>query len=343
MTKCLDAETIAAWMDGSLTNVERAAAEAHAADCERCLAVLALVAKTAPPPQERVSRAWLSVRWLVPVATAAVALVAWAFVQNPREPLRQIDTVTAPASEPAPPARPSAESKREATPNPAAGAVATAENKAVAPAPADTRKPRESARRDERAKLKEEAEKRELLDRLARDGLVAPPRGAAPASPPPPAASLPAIPGAARQTAAAGRAGNEVIASQQFRSAMAPVFVVSPDPNVRWRIAAASVERSTDAGRTWAAQPTGTQVPLSSGASPAPGVCWIVGRAGTVLLTTDGETWRRLEFPDPNAQLVAVAARDALSATVTTTDGQTYRTDDGGKTWRLQESFAAAF
>ena len=40
----LDAETVAAWMDGGLDATSLAAAEAHASNCERCQALLAAVA-----------------------------------------------------------------------------------------------------------------------------------------------------------------------------------------------------------------------------------------------------------------------------------------------------------
>ena len=337
---CLDADTIAAWMDGSLPERERAAAEAHAADCDRCLAVLAAVAKTVPPPQKAARPSWLSVRWLVPITTAAVAVVAWTVLQDQPQPVRQVDMVAPPASEPAPAAAPPAEPKREA---PQANVSAGAEK---SPAPAlEKRKSSASARRDEQAKTQaqEETARREQQERLARDGLVPPPRRAAD-PPPPPAMEPPAKPTAAPQTAAAAtRAAEQMITQSQFRSAIAPTLVVSPDPNMRWRISGSLVERSTDGGRTWTVQTIGIQTPVSAGASPARGVCWIVGPGGTVLLTTDAERWRRLEFPDSNANLVAVVARDALSATVTTADGRTYLTDDGGKTWRVQESFAAAF
>ena len=327
---CLDAETIAAWMDGSLSERERAAAEAHAADCDRCLAVLAAVAKTVPPPQKAARPSWLSVRWLVPIATAAVAVVAWIAVQDQRETVRPIDMIappaSAPAQAPAPAAAPLSEPKREVAPQ--ANVAGAAAEKSSAPA-LEKRKP--------------EAAKREQLERLARDGLVPLPRGAA-APPPPPAMEPPAKPTATPQTAAAAaRAADQTITQSQFRSAVAPTLVVSPDPNMRWRISGSLVERSTDGGRTWTVQSIGIQMPVAAGASPAPGVCWMVGRGGTVLLTIDGETWRRLEFPDSNVNLVAVAARDALSATVTTADGRIYLTDDGGKTWKVQETLPAAF
>jgi photosystem II stability/assembly factor-like uncharacterized protein len=72
-------------------------------------------------------------------------------------------------------------------------------------------------------------------------------------------------------------------------------------------------------------------------------VCWIVGRSGLVLLSTDGETWRRLDFPDATVDLVSVTARDGAAATVTAANGRIYRTTDAGRTWTLQENPAAPF
>ena len=129
---CLEPDTIAAWMDGTLPEVERAAAEMHAADCERCLDVLATVARTTPVPEIPPRPGWLSLRWLVPVATTAVAVTAWLLVRpdSDRDPLRREQTAqeitqrqpaAAPAQQPAaePPARPSVAPERaDATPAP---------------------------------------------------------------------------------------------------------------------------------------------------------------------------------------------------------------------------------
>src|SRR5437762_11897405 len=74
---CIDTETLAAWSDGALSARERAAAESHASSCVRCQALLAAMARTAPPAPAR--RWWqtASLGWFVPfaVAAAAVALV----------------------------------------------------------------------------------------------------------------------------------------------------------------------------------------------------------------------------------------------------------------------------
>ena len=101
---CLDAETLAAWTDGSLTAVQRSAAETHAADCDRCLSVLAAIARTNPPPSATQRPAWLSFRWLVPLTTAAVAITAWILIQEPPRPSPPpAATAAAPAVKPAEP------------------------------------------------------------------------------------------------------------------------------------------------------------------------------------------------------------------------------------------------
>lgn len=368
---CLDAETVAAWADGSLTEPARAAVELHTADCERCLAMVAAFAKTAPPPVEAQRSTWFSLRWLVPVTTAIVVVGVWALLQTRPEESRQvapnappaIDAIaTAPASSPPPQQERGAAAQTRPAP--------ASEAKNAAPTQvARSRQASEAPRRDEAR------EKNELQKRLAREGVItqtqsttaaAPPAGAVlpNVSPPPPPPTAPSAQGAvpslpsqregvstpAPFAAATGRGGG---ARQGMR---ATLVIQSPDPNMSWRLAAPPVnitldgvsvgriERSTDGGRTWTPQETGTAGDLLlAGASPAPNVCWLVGRQGAVLLTTDGLTWRRIEFPEPKVDLVAVTARDALSAAVTTADRRVYQTDDGGKTWRLQEIPPAAF
>jgi photosystem II stability/assembly factor-like uncharacterized protein len=125
--------------------------------------------------------------------------------------------------------------------------------------------------------------------------------------------------------------------------ATGPRVTVSPDPKSQWRWTASSVERSVDGGQTWRSQHTGAAVELLAASSPSALVCWIVGREGTVLLSTDGETWRRLAFLEGTADLVGVSAQDGLTATVSTADGRTYGTSDGGRSWTPQENPAASF
>lgn len=115
---------------------------------------------------------------------------------------------------------------------------------------------------------------------------------------------------------------------------------------VRWRLrgaistpnallpSMAALERSSDGGTTWQQVPIPvlTTPLLTSGTAPANSVCWLVGRTGIVLLSTDGTTFRQVTKP-VDADLVSVRATDQRSATVTTADGRTFSTTDGGLTW----------
>lgn len=312
---CLDAETLAGLADRTLAAHERASAEAHAADCDRCLSVLATIVRTTPPPSVQQRLGWLSIRWLVPLTAAAASITAWAIVQqptsSPRPAAPAVSMIDAPK-----PAEPTSPVERDSPPAPLADALEKKQEKSRTSADAVAGDALASKRADTAA------------------GASAP-ANAAHRAPPPAAGAPPAAPQAAAREE-----------RRQFSArdaAAGPLTIPSPDPDVRWRIAAQSVERSIDGGRTWRAQPTGTSTDLLAGSSPDGTVCWIVGREGVVLLSTDGESWRRLEAPDKNVDLIAVIARDGTVATVTAADGRTYRTIDAGRTWTLQENPAAPF
>jgi len=79
--QCLDAETAAAWIDGVLSERDRARVEGHVAGCERCQALAAALVRTAPPAPERAS--WFRVSrfaWLAPLTAAAAAVIVWAIM-----------------------------------------------------------------------------------------------------------------------------------------------------------------------------------------------------------------------------------------------------------------------
>ena len=96
------------------------------------------------------------------------------------------------------------------------------------------------------------------------------------------------------------------------------------------------MQHSTDGGSTWETQPTGADVTLTAGASPAPLVCWLIGPRGRVLLSRDGATWKTVSIAEP-IDLVSIRATDDKSATVTAADGRTFATTDGGTTWALRQ------
>jgi photosystem II stability/assembly factor-like uncharacterized protein len=114
---------------------------------------------------------------------------------------------------------------------------------------------------------------------------------------------------------------------------VAAVTVSAPEGNVSWRIGQAGViEFSSDAGKTWAVQPSGIITDLLAGSAPSAKVCWLVGSAGTILRTTDGgKHWFKIN-PPAQDDLRSVFAVDASRATVSPASGS-YQTTDGGSTW----------
>jgi hypothetical protein len=110
---CLDPETMATWIDGGLSGASLAAAETHTASCPRCQAMVAAMARTepagapvavAPHATPWRTRSWLP--WLIPVAAAAVVVIA---IVLPRKTPAPVLTVTQIArQETAPPAVPPA-------------------------------------------------------------------------------------------------------------------------------------------------------------------------------------------------------------------------------------------
>lgn len=315
---CLDAETLAAFADEALDARERAHAEAHAADCARCQALLAAMVRTAPAPSGAMSAFRLRSRWwLIAMTPAAAALVVWFAVPRrvpvqPSESASAVDQVTpalSPAAQPAPPTDVTADARARVQDEPAApsalakGRATEAPEKKTAPAA------------PERANAIAEAETRSAAAAAS---------GGAPAAPPP----APSADASLRRESAqvAGRLS-------AFANPLDSV-VVSSNPATRFRLlTGGGVQRSADGGATWRIETTGATDTLTAGASPSPSVCWLIGRAGAVLLSTDGRSWRRVAFPEA-VDLRSISATDSENATVTAVDGRVFATTDGGQTWR---------
>lgn len=147
---------------------------------------------------------------------------------------------------------------------------------------------------------------------------------------------------AATQTAAKGTAA-DAAAPVQLKSASAErvlhtaasdlIEVSAPGGQVQWRVGSeGAIWRSADEGRSWYPQKSGVKAALLAATAPSISTCWAVGAGGTVLLTDDGERWERRPFPE-KTDLVAVDARSAHDATVTTRDGRRFTTADRGATW----------
>ena len=342
-TACLDAETLAAWADGGLDARERAAAEAHAADCARCQQLLAAMVRTSPPPA--VERPWWRtpmLGWLVPVTAAATALAIWVAVPKPPSPATAEVPTTVDRIEPPPPTAPAPPAEQRFAPETqSAQAGGTALPKANSPAP----ELQDRVSRDQRAasptaeaaptlrerRETESLEKKESFAPAVADNSNA--VGAAP-SPGAPAASAGAALSGAPPPAPPAAARRDLAALPRQAFANRPeVVIVSSNPSTRFRLLPdGGVQRSADAGSTWRTEATGVTDALTAGDSPSPSVCWLVGPAGAVLLSTDGRSWRRVTSPDP-ADLRGVRAVDSENATVTAVDGRAVVTADGGRTW----------
>jgi photosystem II stability/assembly factor-like uncharacterized protein len=150
-----------------------------------------------------------------------------------------------------------------------------------------------------------------------------------PAPPTTPPARMEKAAGALAETVALAASAKREAALQQPE-----ILVRSPDRLTQWRITAPGVvQRTADNGATWDAQPTGQTLPITAGSAPSTTVCWLVGRRGLVLLSADGRTWRRVEFPE-TVDLVAIAAADESTATITAAGGRTWTTRNGGRGWK---------
>jgi hypothetical protein len=319
---CLDAETLAAWADGGLSGAALEAAQLHVADCARCqdlVGTLARINSTVPPTEPaRASRRWLA--WLVPLTAAAAAVALWAALPDRNARVSQAPQVQntanlppTPQATPAPPATGVQEApvrRNDALQQP--GLLAGAATKEVASSDA--------------TKDKGEVARNGVAGRLEADNLKK-------AAEPPAAPAAPVAAAAPAPSALPERAGG-LTRSAARAADVAATEIVSPDPSVRWRILGAAVQHSANGGSTWEAASTGVAAEITAGAAPSASVCWLVGRGGVVLLTTDGRTWRRVAFPEMT-DLSAVRATDAggRAASVSTADGRTFSTTDGGVTW----------
>ena len=107
-----------------------------------------------------------------------------------------------------------------------------------------------------------------------------------------------------------------------------PAGAAAPSANVL----AERVQLRPPCGPSWSAPMPAAGTEIAAGSSPGPGICWVVGRGGAVFRSVDGRTWQRVTFPEIT-DLSAVSASDDRSASVSSADGRTFTTSDGGVTW----------
>jgi hypothetical protein len=326
---CLDAERAAAFIEGTMSARAFDEAEVHLADCPRCQALLGALVRTTPPALEPAWWRRPAMAWLAPLTAAAAALAIWINVSDNAgvEPVQSVRKDVAPASLPVAPAPvttpPQSPSLRDADD---ASAGASGEKRV-----GETAAPSASARtfRSEAAAPANPLDARQIPppSPVPEPGPAPPvPSPAGPAAPPPRAAD--AAPSAAR-LAGSAVADNSAVVTRTLTT------IVSSNGTSQWRIGTGGeLQHSADGGVMWRTQTTGITEAPAAGSSPSPSVCWLVGREGLVLMTTDeGQSWRRVPFPVA-ADLVSVRATDDRNATVVASDGRTFVTANGGRSWQ---------
>ena len=299
---CPDAEILAAFSEDSLPTPDRRELESHLATCVSCQAHLAGLIRTeeSEGPITRPGASWwLDWRWLTPLATTAVVLLAvWA-----------VDPTSV---------RDSGMEKEEAAPvaldTDASGDLLestvairqerTIDDEAIVPmreqastAEADAAKVADTAR------VLEEAEAPAPLVERRLDNLT-------------------------RLSSTASRL--RARASDQS----AALVTIASDQTAVWRATPeGGVEHSTDGGTTWTRQLASTGGTLTAGSAPSGSVCWLVGRDATILRTVDGgASWTSIEAP-LQSDVVGVSATDEQTVMVEFSSGQAFASTDGGSTW----------
>jgi len=310
---CLDAETLAAWAEETLSSRDRSAAEAHAADCARCQAMLAAMARTTPAAVEA---PWWRVHmmaWMVPMSAAAAALLLWIALPMMRAsyapgesvgrvaealPAPPVDATVVPEKEGAAREQKSDASRDERSTT--AGGRALRQREEFARADAKDRKPANSALAKTEAlpvrpdgNMASETRAKALADGLptgsapaepAAPGVAAGVAGTAapPSQPPPgssPAPAAPAAPPSATPAPSPVQAAPQAPASTQERAAMESA-----------REAAQAPQRAAD--RILARQVAGGPAPTTV-LSPDPRSRWRLLSGGAVQRSLDGgATWQ---------------------------------------------------
>lgn len=296
---CVDPETLAAWADGGLDAAQMSAVELHVSSCARCQAIAAVAARSAPVVAPAVNEGWFRFpRWAIAPLAAAAALVIWMVVPQ--------DTMQAPPA----PAPASIEAKKEQETAGRDASIAPQAKEIPPPTATAPAEPVPELRRERAADSPQKFEDRQ--QRVDERGAAL---GAA-------AARAPAAPAVA-----------DAMLQKSARLTAAPVVIVSPDPASRWRIVNGAIERSEDSGASWVPiRAPGGEV-VTAGASPARSVCWLIGPNGLVMVTADGMAFARVPLPE-RIDLTGVSATDARNATVTTSDGRRFSTNDSGRSWK---------
>ncbi len=369
---CLHPDVLAAYYDRTLATAERDLLDAHFAGCARCQMQLAAIARAdisadnsnrhaILAPHFASLRGW---RLAIPALAAAAVILIIVRAMRPApadrnqqlamadraRPATEAVAPVAPASEPAtenqlamneptpvaPPVTPNAAAveKREALTGQVAPKIKeetkekTQQSYAAAPSPP---KAAESAK-------SETALTQSEMSTTAAGEIAAHEAPGAKTQPIPSRAFGSGAFGSGALgsgSSAAGVAGSSLARRKDLyadATSSALASISTPDGATSWIVGKNGMLIRRDASGRLTREQSGVTTDLLAAAAPSAGVCWIVGRAGTILRTIDAEHWTRIASPT-STDLVRVAARDADHAIVTTSDGNSFATSDGGASW----------
>ena len=341
---CPDAEVLASFSEDSLSAADRQEVELHLAACGSCQAHVAALIRTEGIESEVTRPAtswWLDWRWLAPLATTSVVLLAvWAV-----DPASVGDSgVEMEKTPPAPLDSDAGSELREAS-------EADNEFLEARDAGSELRDASDAVRQEqedivERALLPSqepapaESDTARVLEEVAAP--AAQTRQVA-GDPLPPSADTALAEAPTRSATAERRLDNLARLSstasplRNRTSTQSAGFVITTsDETAAWRATGeGGLEHSSDGGVTWTRQLASTGSELTAGAAPSGSVCWLVGRNGTILRTIDGgASWNRIEAP-LQSDIVGVTATDGQTVVVEFSDGQAFVSADGGSTWTL--------
>ncbi len=324
---CPDAEILAACSEDSLPTPDRQGVELHLATCVSCQAHIAGLIRTEEserPFTQPGTSWWLDWRWLTPLATTAVVLLAvWAV-----DPTSVRDSGTE-KEEAAPVALDTDASSDLLESTAAIRQERTIDDEGVLEREQASTAEVDRAKVADAAKVLEEAEAP-----TPQDTTVA-------GDPPPARASTESTDAAPAAPLVESRLDNLTRLSRTaspLRARASDQFValvtVASDQTAVWRATPeGGLEHSTDGGSTWTDQLASTGATLTAGSAPSGSVCWLVGRDATILRTVDGgASWISVEAPLPS-DIVGVSATDGQTVVVEFSGGQAFASTDGGSTW----------
>lgn len=289
---CLDAETLAAWMDGGLDSQSVAMAEAHASNCGRCQAMIGTLARVTPAvTASGASPARLWRWWLAPLAAGAAAVTLWMVVPTDRysAPPQTSEIQIAPEPPPAPARDAVAPAPERLQKNaPSAGkdqqdANKLADSAARVNSATGTAAVDESKRKAEALmKADAAAERRDRTEPKALQETVT--VTTSQPTPPPPAA----VPSAAAP--ALGQLGAQVALPPGVQITAS----ASPSSTISWFVGRAGVVLLTVDGKTATRLPFPDTTDLTAVTATDARIAVVTTIDGRVFRTEDGgQTWRR--------------------------------------------------